>query len=160
MTNTHTPTERKTRQLKWLRSASILAAASAMVAGGAPAFAQSALSPQVRQISAPADLRVPIQSPVRITNVRSVPTPSVNAHALPVPTAAPSIKHNSVAAPVRSQLAINPTPTPTPVRTMTTTPAPVPAPLSTRTTASGPTSSSPQAAMSVNGVSVNAIADF
>ena len=160
MINSSTKTQPGLKRLRWLRSASVLAAASAMVAGGTPAFAQAgpgigshnpASSQTFRTYNA-ADLRAPSQSPVRITNVRALPANTVDTRALPVPANAPNIRHNAVAPNVRSRMAVDPASTtapPPPTTLVTTTPPPANTP--TRTTASVPSSSTPQNAASANG---------
>ncbi|MEP1421348.1 MAG: hypothetical protein ABJK59_06230 [Erythrobacter sp.] len=140
-------------RLKWMRSASILAAASAMIAGGMPVYAQAgpgvaapnaaSMASRLPQgaselrVPTPTQLRSPSQPPVRIINapradVPTVNVPTVDTRALPMANDAsnvPFFRQNAVA-PLAPALVSTPTP---------------------------PT---PQAASSGNGASVNATAAF
>ncbi|WP_152553455.1 beta strand repeat-containing protein [Erythrobacter longus] len=134
-------------RLKWMRSGSILAAASAMIASGVPAHAQA--GPGVRGPSAPSmqtrlpqgasefrvpsqsqsQVRSPAQSPVRIIQVPGAGAPTVNVPTVNTPVVPPAS---------------------TPITTSS----------NNQPLASGPTAPSPRAATSANGVSVNASAAF
>ncbi|MEO1221928.1 MAG: hypothetical protein AAFY42_11330, partial [Pseudomonadota bacterium] len=166
MIKKNNPTHRGQKRLRLLRSASILAAASAMVASGGPVLAQgmpgvggnSQGTPHVRLPQGASELRVPNnqpRSPINITNVRPLNPTIVTTRALPVAPNAPAPKYNAVAPNVRAQMSINPAPAG--VSSFVTT---TPAPATTRTLAAGPSSSSPLAATSAAGVSVNATAAF
>ncbi|MEM1052425.1 MAG: hypothetical protein AAGI28_10060, partial [Pseudomonadota bacterium] len=162
MINNKNEAHRSLKRLKWLRSASILAAASAMVASGAPALAQSgpggAASVHVRLPQNASDLRVlnnQPAAPVNITNVRPLNPTIVTTRALPTPPNAAATKSNAVAPNVRAQMSINPASPP--ASTLVTT---TPNPATTRTIAAVPSTPAPRAATSVDGLSVNATAMF
>ncbi|MEL6709827.1 MAG: hypothetical protein AAFP79_16245, partial [Pseudomonadota bacterium] len=147
---TNTPPRLKTARRTWLRSASMMAAATALVAAHA-ATAQA--RPGAPSIASNHD-----RSPVRIHDLRARQAGrTINASGVSTPTVptrdlAITSRGNPVAPSIQEVVSINPAPTVPTIR--------VPAATQSRTFASAGTVAVPRAAATVDGISVNASASF
>ncbi|MEM7700553.1 MAG: hypothetical protein AAF251_01315 [Pseudomonadota bacterium] len=148
----NTPNPLASNRRRWLRSASIMAAATAMIAGNHAASAQS------RPSGVPSPVSIQSRAPVQILNARAPgvegvdPAATVNTRPLPTRDVMARVRGNPVAPSVQELVSINPAPAVPVIR--------VPATVRTRSVASAGTVSVPRAAATADGISVNASASF